>query len=660
MDDLIRLDPTCSRGARRTTGKRSRRPLHAVLLPMLCAITVFAASVCVGLMVVTPALAQGALLDGVSAEIDRDRIAANETLILQLFGDGRLSGEPELQVLEEDFDILSRSQSERMSVLNGSVSHTREWRIELAPKRTGRLEIPALAWGDARSEPITVDVVEDAAADDPSTGPKPIFVRTETDEQTPYVQQAFHYRVQVLYREREAPQRAVLSDPQVEGATIERDGEDRASVEVIDGQRYQVIERRFLVVPLQSGPLVIRGPRLEAVMPAPRPAGRSAADEFDALFGAGPFAGLSRMTTSGRRIVERSPDLEIQVRAQPPGSSSPWLPAESVEISDEWIPSSPRFQVGEPVTRVLTATARGATAAQLPPLALDPPDGAQIYPGQTRAEDLPGVGAPVGIRSIEVALVPTRAGRVTLPEVRVPWWDTREDRERVAIVPARTLEVAEAPAGAAGGGKTQPSEVSGEPESEDAAAVPDRVDEAAEPRESGTGPSAAEDWVRRAIAGPIGLGVSAFGLIGLGWLAALGWLKRGSRRREDADRVETRASPQALREARRRVEQACLNNDARSARTALLDWGRVRWGGEAPAGLGALALRLDDAAAAETLAQLDRALYAGTGGAAAGPAGAAWDGIGAWQILKPRLSGDGADAASDRSADLPELYPRRI
>ncbi|QVL51033.1 MAG: protein BatD [Thiocapsa sp.] len=656
---MIRLDRPSPRRARNTTGKRPQRPLLAVLLTMLYAVTLLAAPVLTTLMVVAPVLAQGTVSDGVRAEIDRERIAANETLILQLLGDGRLSGEPDLQVLETDFDILSRSQSERMSVLNGAVSHTREWRIELAPKRSGRLEIPALAWGDARSAPLTVEVVADAAADDPSAGPKPIFVRTETDTSTPYVQQAFHYRVQVLYREREAPQRAVLSEPQVEGATLERDGEDRSSVEVIDGQRYQVIERRYLVAPLQSGPLVIRGPRLEAVMPAPRPAERRAADDFDALFGAGPFPGLSGMTTSGRRIVERAPDLEIEVRAQPPGSSSPWLPAESVEISDEWIPASPRFQVGEPVTRVLTVTARGATAAQLPPLVLDPPDGAQIYPGQTRAEDLPGVGAPVGLRSLEVAFVPTRPGPVTLPEVRVPWWDTGEDRERVAIVPARTLEVAAAPAGTASGGSTGAFADAGESASDDAAAAQDPVDTDAEPRHSGTLASKAEDWVRRAIAGPIGLGVSALGLIGLGWLAALVWIKRGARGREAPDRVETRASPQALREARRRVERACLADDARGARLALLDWGRVRWAGQAPAGLGALARRLDDVAVAETLAQLDRALYAGAACAGAG-AGTAWDGVGAWQALAPYLSGDEADTVSDRATALPELYPRRI
>ncbi len=62
---------------------------------MLCAVALCSAPVFVALMIVTPVLAQETRADGVRAEIDRDRIAANETLILQLFGDGRLSGEPE-------------------------------------------------------------------------------------------------------------------------------------------------------------------------------------------------------------------------------------------------------------------------------------------------------------------------------------------------------------------------------------------------------------------------------------------------------------------------------------------------------------------------------------------------------------------------------------
>src|SRR5690554_1398542 len=37
--------------------------------------------------------------------------------------------------------------------------------------------------------------------------------------------------------------------------------------------------------------------------------------------------------------------------------------------------------------------------------------------------------------------VPGHSGEVVLPEIRVPWWDVVEDREKVAVLPARTLQL---------------------------------------------------------------------------------------------------------------------------------------------------------------------------------------------------------------------------
>jgi hypothetical protein len=612
MDTLQYIDriPRCFAGAH--TGVRHGWASRILVLMLLS-------------VLVAPVFAEG-----VRAEIDRDRIAANETLTLRLIADGRLSGEPDLQALESGFEILSRGQSERMSVVNGAVSHTREWVLELAPKRPGRLAIPALVWGKATSEPLAVDVVEDDPPGSAAAASKPIFVRSDADQPTPYVQQAFQYSVKVLYRQ--PPQRAILSEPQVEGATIMRYGEDRSSAEFIDGTRYEVVERRFLVVPLQSGPLTIRGPRLEAVLPDPRADQRGRGSDLDRLFGGGPFAGMPGLAPAGRRILERAPDLDVQIRPQPAGSTTPWLPAESVQLSEEWIPSSPQFQVGEPVTRVLIVTARGVTAAQLPPLDPAAPDGVQIYPGQPRSEDLPGTGSPVATKSMEVAVVPTRAGRVTLPEVRVPWWDIAADEERVAIIPARTIEVAAAPAEATGFSGVVPG-ASGE--------TPASVFGDDARTRSGRPGFIAEDWLWPALAG----------LFALGWLATLIRLKRLPWRRRPDTAVIASAS-QRLRAARQRVEHACLAHDARAARAALLAWGRARWGHETPVGLGAFAERLGDPAASETLARLDRALYA--------DAGEPWDGAAAWQVLEPSLAAFDSAVESRGNAALPELYPRQV
>jgi hypothetical protein len=63
--------------------------------------------------------------------------------------------------------------------------------------------------------------------------------------------------------------------------------------------------------------------------------------------------------------------------------------------------------------------------------------------------------------------------------------------------------------------------------------------------------------------------------------------------------------------ARKAFQQACHGNDALAARRSLLDWARAVWPDRAPAGLGALAARLDDAHLGELLRQLDRACFAG-------------------------------------------------
>ena len=40
-----------------------------------------------------------------------------------------------------------------------------------------------------------------------------------------------------------------------------------------------------------------------------------------------------------------------------------------------------------------------------------------------------------------VGIVPTTAGPITLPEIRIPWWNIQTDSEEVAVIPAATYDV---------------------------------------------------------------------------------------------------------------------------------------------------------------------------------------------------------------------------
>ncbi|MBK5965027.1 hypothetical protein CCR95_13265 [Thiocystis minor] len=566
-------------------------------------------------------------------QLDRNRLSVQDTLTLRLTADGTTSGEPDFTPLTQDFDILSRGQTKTTSIINGAMSHTRQWTLELAPKRTGALSIPSLSLGNARSQSLTVEVTEsDGGGAD--AGSRPIFLETDAETKTPYVQQAFEYRVRAYFQDE--PLQATLSDPLADGATVERIGEDRGYEEFVDGQRYLAIERRYRVIPHRSGRLDLQGPRLEAVVPDTR-AGhqRDPFADLDQAFGGTLFQGFPQMQglgNPGRRLVDRAGDLEIQVRAQPEGSGTPWLPATSVQIADEWTPSQPNFRVGEPLTRTLTVTAQGVTAAQLPTLDLGTLDGVQVYPDQPQSEDLSGASVPTAIKSFKVALVPTRAGPLTLPEIRLHWWDTVADEPRVAIVPARTVEIAAAPSPVTE--DTAGSEPAGNIESSlDAARQP------RSPEPPGIGKSGFWPWLTL--------------LLGLAWLGTLVWWRRERRSRLAGAAPVTEAQDRrstSLNAARRQVEKTCLAGDARAARAALLDWARARWPDHAPQGLSQLASRLGGKEIGDLLNAIDRAIYA--------PPSEVWDGAAAWTQLAPWLGG-AAKEESARTADpLPELYPR--
>nr|WP_155450469.1 BatD family protein [Allochromatium palmeri] len=588
-----------------------------------------------------------------SVQVDRQRLEQGEVLELRLVAEGDLDAEPDFAPLEPDFDILRRGQSQMTSIINGRISHSRQWSLELAPKRTGRLTIPAIQAGSDRSQPLSIEVVEPGGAKARSgqpgqSSPKALFVESEVETTTPYVLQPIEYRVKVYYRQ--PPQRAVLSEPEVEGSTVQRLGEDRAYDETREGQVYRVIERRYRLTPQHSGSINIQSPRLEAMLEDPRQSARQDPfAELDQAFGGRLFQGFPTMPGShpGRRVVERAQDIELQVRPQPATSAgTAWLPATSVQLADEWTPNPPVFQVGEPITRTLTITAEGTTAAQLPDLELGALDGVQVYPDQPRAEDLTDGPSPVAIKTLKFALVPTRPGTLTLPEIRLDWWDTRTDRARVAVIPARTVQIAPAPGGASS------APVAGiEPSRSVTESTPEST-AASSARESGPA-SASEDgagwglwpWLALMLAG-------GWGLTMVLWLRERrGRAKRrptGPAVQRDPSGAPPSASAPTLDPARRALRAACLARDPRGARAALIDWTRARWPDQTPAGLEALAARFDDPELRPVLRGIDRAIYA--------PPGESWDGEAAWRRLEPHLGNTRSDAP-DATSPIPNLYP---
>lgn len=524
------------------------------------------------------------------AWVDEPQVAPGETFELNLAHDGQTQTQPDLAPLQQDFNIVSRSSSSNVQIINGSASSTTQLTLTLAPKRAGHLTVPALTWDGERSAPLAVNagVGSNGAA---GTTASRVFLQTEVDPKSPYVQAAVHVTVSVYAA---VPlSHANLEFPASDTALVREVGADTTSTAERNGQSYQVVTRHYLVFPQHSGHLSIPGPTLSGNVPAGARGGHSN-DPFAQFFGSDPFAGMLRATKpirlSGESIV-----LDVQPRPSGAGASY-WIPAQDVQLSAQWRPQQMQAHTGDPITVTLHLQAENLTAAQLPDLStlLSLPDGLKAYPDEPQLKDTPSGNGVLGQRDQSIALIADQPGQFTIPELRLSWWDTQSNQERQAILPAQTLAVTPAPG----------SQSLTVPRTQQPAAATSAPLTLAPPHNDAiTAHSSGE----RSIWKWVSLG------IGLLWLLTVtAWLLTQRRRAEKpAARMPDPDAAPGKAAARAAFLSACARDDACAARQDLLAWANAALPAQRIAGLSALAKVIGDPAVADLLRGLDRACYVG-------------------------------------------------
>ncbi len=426
---------------------------------------------------------------------------------------------------------------------------------------------------------------------------------------------------------------------------MRRLGKDREYTAERDGRRYRVIERQYGIFPQISGELELQAPVLDARVPDKTSQRRSPFQDF---FGRdpfdGPFFGGSRLGdvfTSTRQVRVRGEALVLQVRPRPSQATGRhWLPAQGVTLSESWQPQQLELRVGDPITRSITLRADGVTGEQLPELELGQVDGFKVYPDRAKATTQDLQQTVQGEMSRSTAFVPVRPGQFTLPSVRLYWWDTRTDQERVAELPPRSVEVLPALAGQAG----QPQLPSAIPGSMQEMKPPlPAASQQILPLPGGIGNGAGDKP-------PVYAGVWPWLslLFALLWLATLGIWWRGrshSAAQSQAMTNQERLIGKNSAQTKASFQAACRANDPSLARRSLLQWAAVHRPESPPRGLDELAQRLTDPRAKQLLSELDRTLYCGEP--------QTWDGKALSRILS-NLPQQGR--ATGDKIDLPDLY----
>ena len=360
----------------------------------------------------------------VQAVADRDRVAAGESLQLELRVTGHPDNDPDLSPLQQDWDILSRSQNSQIQIINSHISRSVVYNLTLMPKRTGTVTIPAVCFGADCTIPLPIEVASSSHSG--KTSHPPLLLEADISPQKVVAQEQLLLKVRLLRRIDLI--NGQLTEPQPGGvATVIKKLGDVHSYETRrNGQIYKVIERDYAIFPQGSGTLKVPPLQFDGTV-------ANGTSRFD------PFS------RQGKRVRRMTQPLQIEVLPLPTDlGRRPWIPATTLKLQDDWQQQVPQFIVGEPVTRTLRVSAGGVLSAQLPLLSLNLPDGFKSYPDQPHRENQLSSGGITGILEQKVALVPTHPGHYQLPAIDLDWWDVTLEKWQHAHLPAVDIDVAAA------------------------------------------------------------------------------------------------------------------------------------------------------------------------------------------------------------------------
>jgi hypothetical protein len=239
-------------------------------------------------------------------------------------------------------------------------------------------------------------------------------------------------------------------------------------------------------------------------------------------------------------------------------------------------------------------------------------------------------------------LVPTQPGSVTVPGIRIPWWNIEKARWETAELPARTLTVL---------GDLPPQSA--------------RILQQKPDHFSDTAPQVENSPIEVSLDSS-GQSLMAFGSNRWTWIAGglMGvwvltlvawWWDRRRQRHQNNEGVALKAEQamESERKAIQAVKAACLAQSAPKTREALMNWATIKQQGKPCLSLGTAARMLaapvpHNADVKEAIWNLDRTLYTTT-------EQQSWDGQRFWETIQPGMTATPKKMSNTKDA-LPELY----
>lgn len=359
----------------------------------------------------------------IELSVDRNELARGETLTLTIrVYDQRQGMQLDLTPLTQDFDVLGTRTSSQIRSINGVTESWTDYVITLFPEKEGELTIPALSILNQTTDPISINVVN--AGPRSNQGGDDLYLEIEVNKDSVYVQEQLLFTVRLFYTIN-GIRNPVFTELEMEDTVTQLIGSPNQYERLIDGERFGVYEKRYVIFPQRSGPLQIP----------------------DILFRGEVTDGSSNFVfrnMNTRRVTAFIEGITIEVKERP--ASSPrgegWLPVTGLALEETWSGDLGELKVGDSVVRTIVLRAEGLDGAVLPPFSPENIQGLNLYPDPADISRTFVDGSIVGTRIETSTYVALEAGVIEVPALDVAWWDVNSDSARTTSLPPTRFEVA--------------------------------------------------------------------------------------------------------------------------------------------------------------------------------------------------------------------------
>ena len=335
--------------------------------------------------------------------------------------DTAFSNVPNIDVLQKDFVIGGQQRRQSSQWINGKGSNTYQLIYTLFPNKSGDISVQGLKIGSETIPPLTLSVRPNAQY--APTGN--VVISVECPNVTLYPSQKT--LCQVYLDDSVGLVEGQIIAPQTDAGTWEQVMAPVPVTSLKSGvDRYQ---STFAFTPKKSGtltidPFVFQGEARFDTRPK-----NKINSIFDFM-----VAGIQSIAT--RPIGAQSKPVTLRVKDKPQNYQGWWLPSTNVTLTETYqMPNT--IAVGEPILRTVTLTAKDVMSADLPVPSAPNTNGLKIYANPEQRQDT----AAGGQVAVTMTFVPTQGGDITLPAIRVPWFDPVSEKTKYASVPAKKIFV---------------------------------------------------------------------------------------------------------------------------------------------------------------------------------------------------------------------------